>query len=244
MKLSAALLLLALCASDAARGGTRRRAQDEGDTVAAAPADDEIIADGGQSKAFGTSKKEGGVAIITNFYRDCYYQFEDKDDYVVLEDFESAMNCANNICNVDFLSSKNSVVGLNMKVDQNTADGSQIIGEFRVGCGFSDMDLWHAAFTCPVGYYVNNLTIKQRSTSSSKCGFGSNPKCAQEKVCDAPVYGQSGNPKSLIDRQACTEFVDPNGGITLGKVDGTATSTPSVTDVSVTYTLKCKELYN
>mmetsp|Transcript_22941 Transcript_22941/g.54408 ORF Transcript_22941/g.54408 Transcript_22941/m.54408 type:complete len:238 (+) Transcript_22941:265-978(+) len=237
MKLSATLLLLALCTSDAARGGTRRRAQDEGDDVVAAPADDEIIADGGQNKAFGTSKKEGGVAIITNFYRDCYYQFKDKDDYVVLEDSESAMTCANNICNVDFLgntpleglhSTTNRIVGLNLKPDPFRAENDQLIGEFRVGAGFSDSDLWYAAFTCPAGYYVQELFIKQQSN----CGGNTGNACQTERVCNNRVHANSA---SKFDRQVCTEFVDPNGGITLGKVG-------SKTGQSVTYTLKCREL--
>ena len=209
--------------------------------------DDEIEVNVGQSKPFGTSKKEDNVAIITNLYLKCYYQFHDEDDYRLIKDSESAMTCANNICNLDFLgneegsglySATNRIVGLNMKLDPFRSQTDQIIGEFRVGCAGSDH--WNAAFACPAGYYVKELQMNQRS----KCGGTTGKECAKQKVCDKqPVFlGNNNNP---IDRRVCTEFIDdPTDGITLGAVDGSANN-PKVDAVegqSVLYVLKCREL--
>lgn len=231
MKLSATLLLLALCASAAARASPRRRAQDEGDdvaAVAAAPAADEIVADG---KKLSTSKKEDGVAIITNLYHKCYYQFDD-EDYTLIGKSESAMTCANDICNLDFLGNEgstttNRIVGLNLRPDPFRSQNDQLIGEFRVGCAGSNH--WNAAFTCPAGYYVQELLIKQRSN----CGGSTGNTCKNEMVCNKNVYANS---SSKVDRRVCTEFInDPTTGITLGKVG-------MKTGQSVLYTLKCREL--
>ena len=229
MKLSAALLLLALCASDAARASTRRRAQDEGDdvaavaAVAAAPADDEIVAD---DKKLSTSKKEDGVAIITNLYHKCYYQFDDEADYTLIEKSDSAMTCANDICNLDFLGNEgstttNRIVGLNLKPDPfRVSQNDQIIGSFRVGCAGSDH--WNAAFTCPAGYYVQEFVIRQNRMCAGMA-------CASQKVCKQTS-------SALVDRRVCTEFTsNPATGITLGKVN-------ALTGQSVLYTLKCREL--
>ena len=220
MKLSAALLLLALCASDAARASTRRRAQDEGDDVAAAPADDEIVAD---DKKLSTSKKEGGVAIITNLYHKCYYQFDDEADYTLIGKSESAMTCANDICNLDFLGNEgstttNRIVGLNLKPDPfRVSQNDQLIGSFRVGCAGSDH--WNAAFTCPAGYYVQEFVIRQNRMCAGMA-------CASQKVCN------SGANVGNVDRRVCTDFIDdPNDGLPL-----------TLTSQSVLYTLKCREL--
>ena len=235
MKLSATLLLLALCASDAARASNRRRAQDDVAAVAAAPADVEIVSDAGQKSPFGTSKKEDGVAIITNLYHKCYYQFDD-EDYTLIGKSESAMTCANDICNLDFLgntessglyTTTNRIVGLNLRPDPFRSQNDQLIGEFRVGC--ADSDHWNAAFTCPAGYYVQELLIKQRSN----CGGSTGNTCKNEMVCNKNVYANSSN---KVDRRVCTEFInDPTTGITLGKVG-------PKTGQSVLYTLKCREL--
>ena len=172
--------------------------------------DDVIEVNAGQSKPFGTSKKskkEDDVAIITNLSQRCYYQFEDEDSYKLIKDADSAMTCAFNICNVDFVgddvqdaglvTTTNRIVGLKLQPKPDTTD--ELISTFAVGCGLKNDGVtykkWKAIFTCPAGYFVSSLRTFERGVTGSVtvCNTSSSPA------------GQD------YRRQVCMDVVDSGG---------------------------------